>query len=102
VLLEKLLPGRLSFALRCWLNSVLRQDLCDRAATDVVPQVGECTLDAPIAPGAVLLRQTHDQFFNLLRRSRSARAPLLAAVVLLRDQPAVPASSVSGVTIVPN
>ena len=90
VLLEELLPGGLSFPLRRRLNSVPRQDLSDRAATDVVPQIGECALDSPIAPGAVLIRQAHDQLLNLLRRPRSSGAPFLAAVVLLRDQTAVP------------
>src|SRR5205085_10505214 len=80
----------LSFPLRRWLNSVPRQDRSDRAATEVVPQLSECTLDSPIAPSAVLIRQAHDQRLNLIRRPRSSGAPLLAAVVLLRDQTAVP------------
>ena len=90
MLLEKRLPGSLSFPLRRWLNSVPHQDLSDRAATDVVPQIGECALDSSIAPGAVLIRQAHDQPLNLLRSPRSSRASLFAAVVLLRDQTPVP------------
>src|SRR3954453_4849262 len=54
MLLEEFLPGGLSFPLRSRLNSVPRQDRGDRAATNVVPQIGKRTLDSPIAPSAVV------------------------------------------------
>src|SRR5581483_12226074 len=83
VLLEELLPGGLSFLLRRRLNSVPLQDLSDRRATDVVPQIGECALDPPIAPSPVLLRHAHHQPLNLRSLPTSTRTPFRAAVVLL-------------------
>jgi len=90
VLLKELLPGSLSFTLWRRFNSIPRQDLSHRASTDVVPQIGECTLNSSVAPGPILIRQPHDQVLKLLRRPRSSGAPIFAAVVLLCDQTAMP------------
>src|SRR5262249_49803748 len=81
----------LSFPLRCRLNPVPRQDVGDRATTDVVSQIGERPLNSSIAPSAVLLRHAHHQLLNLRRLPRSSGTPFLAAVVLLRDETAMPA-----------
>ena len=52
--LEELLPGSFSFALRRWLDSVSRQDLSDRASTDVVHSefrvAGDLKDEPPIPP----------------------------------------------------
>jgi hypothetical protein len=78
------------FRSRSGAGSIPRQDLGDGAAADLVPQIGECALDAPISQAAVLIRQPHDQCLNLRRGPRSSWASLLAAVVLPGDQAAVP------------
>ena len=68
-----------------------RQYRGDRAAADVVPQIGERTLDSAIAPRPILFCHLHDQVLDFAWRLRSSRrAPLLAAVVLLCDQPPMP------------
>ena len=51
---EEFLPGRLPLALRDRLDSVLTQDVADRRVRDPVPQVGEGTLDAVVAPTRVV------------------------------------------------
>src|SRR5215468_5296569 len=53
-------------------------------------QIGQRSLDSPIAPTAVFFCHTHNQSLDLLWLSRSAASPLAAAVVFLRDQPAMP------------
>src|SRR6516165_10013041 len=53
-------------------------------------QIGQRSLDSPIAPTAVFFCHSHHQSLDLLGFSRSAASPLAAAVVFLRDQPAMP------------
>src|SRR6516165_9095258 len=53
-------------------------------------QIGQRSLDASIAPTAVLFCHTHNQILDLLGFSRSAASPLAAAVVFLCDQPSMP------------
>ena len=55
-----------------------------------VPQIGECALDAPISPAAILTCQPQNQRLNLGCGPRSSWASLLAAVVLAGNQPTVP------------
>jgi len=55
-----------------------------------VTQIGQRSLDSPIAPTAVFFGHTHHQSLDLLWLSRSAASPLAVAVVFLRDQPAMP------------
>src|SRR5262249_32753014 len=46
--------------------------------------------DSPITPGAILVRQAHDQSLDLVRRLRPAGSPLLAPIVLLCNQSTMP------------
>ena len=47
-------------------------------------------------PTSVLPRHAHNEFTDILRRRRSAWAPVLAAIVLGCDEAAVPAQKRSG------
>jgi hypothetical protein len=47
---QKLFPRRLPTPLRRRLDPVPRENLCNRAAGNFVPQIGQGTLGAPIAP----------------------------------------------------
>jgi hypothetical protein len=49
------------------------QDLRDCAAGKLMSQVGQCTLNPPIAPPPILLRQAHDQILDLAGGARSPR-----------------------------
>ena len=53
-------------------------------------QIGQRSLDSPIAPTAVLFRHTHHQILELLGFSWSGASPLAAAVVFPRNQTATP------------
>src|SRR6202035_1694441 len=53
-------------------------------------QIGQRSLDSPIPPTAVFFCEAHHQIFDLLGFSRSPAAPFSAAIILLRDQPAMP------------
>src|SRR5215471_4300222 len=57
---------------------------------DLMAQVGQGSLDSPVAPSPILGGHTHHQLLDLVLRTRTAGATLLAAIVLLADQPAVP------------
>ena len=88
--LQELLPRRLSIALRRRLDPMPFQDRRDRTMSDLVPRVGQGSLDAPIAPIAILPGQSHDQSFEFAGSARPARSSFAAPVVLLGDQLAVP------------
>src|SRR5215471_4161080 len=53
-------------------------------------QVGQGSLDSPVAPSPILGGHTHHQLLDLVLPTRTAWDTLLAAIVLLGDQPAVP------------
>src|SRR5215471_3849409 len=46
---QKLLPCRLPPPLRCRLHPVSFQNCCDRTASKLVAQIGQCTLDSSIS-----------------------------------------------------
>src|SRR6516165_10831151 len=83
---QELLPGRLPAALRRRLHPMPLQNVSDRAAGNVVSQIGPCDLDAPIAPIPVLFRHAKHPSLDLSGRARSPRSALATAVVVLRDQ----------------
>jgi hypothetical protein len=87
---QKLLPGRLPTPLRRWLDSVTFQNLSDRAACKLVPQIRQRALDAPIAPIPVLLCHSNHQSLDLSGGTRPARSALATAVVFLGDQLSMP------------
>ena len=53
-------------------------------------QVGERSLNPPVAPIPVHCSHANDQVLNLIASSGSTRAAALAAIVFLGDQPSVP------------
>ena len=59
-------------------------------------EVLECAPQARISPRPVLLRHAYNELTDVLRRRRSAWAPVLAAIVLGCDEVAVPAQKRSG------
>ena len=66
------------------------QNLSDRAAGKFVPQIGQGTLDAPIAPIAILFGHPFDQRFDLTDSTRSPRSALATPLVFVSDQLAMP------------
>lgn len=54
------------------------------------PQIGQGTLDAPIAPIAILFRHPCHQRFDLTDSTRSPRSPLATPIVFVSDQLAMP------------
>src|SRR5208283_3088290 len=84
VLLEELLPSSLPFPLWRWLDPLPCQDVGNRPTADFVSEIAERTLDPPISPGAIVPRHAHDQRLDLIC------IPLLASIVLLRNQTPMP------------
>ena len=66
------------------------QNLSDRAAGKFVPQIGQGTLDAPIAPIPVLFGHPCHQGFDLTESTRSPRSALATPIVFVSDQLAMP------------
>ena len=91
---DKLLPRRGGLALwRRW-DAMTLEDVSDRLVTDGVPKVGQGADNAVIAPGTILLRQTHHQGLQLLvDRGAAGSLALLGTVKLLGDELAVPAEN---------
>src|SRR5215472_9414702 len=69
---------------------MLLQNVGNRAASHLMAQVGQRSLDFAVAPIPILGGHTYHQLLNLVLRTRTAGATSLAAIVLLGDQPAVP------------
>ena len=70
---------------------MLGEDALDRVAAELVPEVAERAPDPRIAPTGVLTGEPDDQALQRDACARSAATALGRAVVLLRDQLAVPA-----------
>jgi hypothetical protein len=74
-----------------WFQMMAAQDVAHRNLVDVMPQVGQRSLDASVAPDSILFRHAHDKLLNLLGDTGSAEPlAVLAPVELLRDQSLVP------------
>ena len=80
------------------------QNLSDRAAGNLVSQIGQGTLDAPIAPIAILFSHPCHQGFDHTDSTRSPRFALATPIVFVSDQFSwrCQASRVSVVTMVAN
>jgi len=87
---KKLFPGCLSFPLWGWLDPVPLQNIGNRAARDLVPEVGQRALDPTIAAIPILFSLSDDQPLDLIGGTRSPPSTLYTAVVLLSDQLAMP------------
>ena len=75
---------------------MLGEEPLDGVASEFMSEVLECTPQARISPRRVLLRHAHNELTDVLRRRRSAWAPVLAAIVLGCDEAAVPTQKRSG------
>ena len=93
------LPRCLRTALRRRSDAVVLEDRFNRVPGNVVTEVVEPTADARLAPRRVLGRQACDERGEIRLGARPTRPALRRAVVILRDQQAVPAQIVSSVTM---
>ena len=80
-------------------NPVCSQDPGNRGPAHAVPEVLERTLDARVAPPRILLRHPPNQLADL-RHNTATRLALLGVGPFAGDELPMPASNVSGVTIV--
>src|SRR5215467_3844548 len=88
--LRKFLPRRLPAPLQCRLHAVSLQNVSDRAASNLVAQIGQCTLDPTITPIPVLFCQSDHQGLDIDGFSRTAWPTLLCSIVLVGNQFPVP------------
>ena len=75
---------------------MLGEEPLDGVASEFMSEVLECAPQARISPRRVLPRHAHNELTDVLRRRRSAWAPVLAAIVLDCDEAAVPTQKRSG------
>src|SRR5215470_14542258 len=90
MLLQELLPRGLPLSLWGRLDAVPRQDVCNRAAANLMTQIGKRTLDSSITPAAILTGEAHDQSFNLFGLPGSAWAALITPIVFQRNESTMP------------
>ena len=69
------------------------QDPLDRVPGDVVAEIGERAADPRVAPRRILPRHPYDEFGHRPGRHRPSPTPAGTAIVLLGDQPPVPAEN---------
>ena len=91
--LQERLPRQPLAALGRRFDAVFEEDSLDGVASDIDVEVVERTPDSAVSPPHVFVCHPNDEGANLVCGSRSARSgtTLLAAVVLVGDQLAVPA-----------
>src|SRR5215510_11098047 len=88
---DELLPRHRLFALRGRWDAVTFQDVAHGLSADCIAQVGQCTYNAVISPGAILLGHPYHYVFNLLRDVRTADRRLgLGTITLLVRTHTVP------------
>jgi hypothetical protein len=92
VQLQELCPAHACLAaLRCGLQVVTAQDVPPRDRVDVMPQVRQSALDAPITPARMLLGHLDRKPLDLFRYRWPAKlGAALAPVELLRDEAVIP------------
>jgi hypothetical protein len=88
---QERLPRRALTPLGGRVDPVILQDPLHRVPGDLVTEVGKRTLDPCVAPLRILARHTHYELSDLSERHRAASPSSRTAVVLLGDQPPVPA-----------
>jgi hypothetical protein len=74
-------------------NAVVQQDSLDCVPVDLVTEMPKCVPESRIAPDKILSNHTNKQIGDCLLGPRSIGASLLRAVVLLGDEPLVPAEN---------
>ena len=93
VRLQERLPRRALVPLGSRYDPVVVQDPLDRVPGDVVAEVGERAADPRVAPRRILPRHPYDEFGHRPGRHRPSPTPAGTAIVLLGDQPPVPAEN---------
>ena len=73
-----------------WLDTVILEDSFDGVPPDPMAQIPQGASDSPVPPGVIFFRHPDDESLYLLRTPRATWSALLAAIVLLGDQPSVP------------
>ena len=91
--LQERLPRRALVPLGSRGEPVVVQDPLDRVPGDVVAEVGERAADPRVAPRRILPRHPHDEFGHRPGRHRPSPTSAGTAIVLLGDQPPVPAEN---------
>ena len=86
---EKRAPGHATMRRR--LDAMVLEDPLDRIAGDEVPDMAQRTDDSGVSPAIVFSSHCHDQRFDVLVGPGASDRAILAAVVLVCDQPLVPA-----------
>ena len=74
-------------------DPVVVQDPLHRVPGDVVAEVGERAADPRVAPRRILIRHPYDEFGHRPGCHRPSPTPAGTAIVLLGDQPPVPAEN---------
>jgi hypothetical protein len=77
-------------AFRGRFDAVLLQDVGHRAPSVIVSEIRQRSLDSAIAPFPVLPCHTHDESLHFGQNPWSAQFSITTAIVLLRNQPAMP------------
>ncbi len=93
VRLQERLPRRALVPLGSRGDPVVVQDPLHRVPGDVVAEVGECAADPRVAPRRILTRHPYDEFGHRPGCHRPSPTPAGTAIVLLGDQPPVPAEN---------
>src|SRR5690349_10800581 len=89
--LEERLPRHRPAARGRRIEPVREQDALDGVAAELVTEVTECTAKTRVAPAWILACHANDDGLQRCGRGAAPAASLRAAVVLARDQLAVPA-----------
>jgi hypothetical protein len=74
----------------CRVDASIEENALDRVATDVMAEVEQCAADARVAPAAVFMRHAKHELDDVCSSTRFRPSPA-GAVVLLSNEPAVPA-----------
>jgi hypothetical protein len=86
---QELPPGRARPARRR-ADTRSPQDFIDGGRGDCDAELGQLAVDPAVAPQRILVRQAYNKAGDAADRWRAAGLALLARVVLVRGQPAVP------------
>src|SRR5262249_43361752 len=96
---DELMPGGGLPPLWRWWNAMLLEDIAHALVAERVSQVGQCSHNTVIAPGAVLAGHPHHQGFDLFGDARTANGLVeLGTITLLGRACAVPSQDSVGLS----
>jgi GNAT superfamily N-acetyltransferase len=87
---EKRRPRHVLIALRGRIDPVFSENVCDRAAPDLMPQIGHGSLDSCIPPRSILKRHAQNEIGDRLPYARPTGASTMAVVPFTCDHFSVP------------